>query len=151
MKPGNVARIGAVITASSLAVVAQAGGVQAQTTASATPSATTARPLTSTATVPTSSRGTSEVALPEGDECPLVQLVAINGTTESTRNSKTDADTGWMARVVSPTVRAANADGQARMSRTYVPYPASFGGFVPSEDQSSYAESVTVGIENGRK
>ena len=42
MKPGNVARIGAVITASSLAVVAQAGGVQAQTTASATPSATTA-------------------------------------------------------------------------------------------------------------
>ena len=151
MKPGNVARIGAVITASSLAVVAQAGGVQAQTTASATPSATTARPLTSTATVPTSSRGTSEVALPEGDECPLVQLVAINGTTESTKNSKTDADTGWMARVVSPTVRAANADGQARMSRTYVPYPASFGGFVPSEDQSSYAESVTVGIENGRK
>ncbi|MBB1021705.1 cutinase family protein [Dietzia sp. E1] len=91
------------------------------------------------------------MALPEGDECPLVQLVAINGTTESTRNSKTDADTGWMARVVSPTVRAANADGQARMSRTYVPYPASFGGFVPSEDQSSYAESVTVGIENGRK
>ena len=91
------------------------------------------------------------MALPEGDECPLVQLVAVNGTTESTKNSKTDADTGWMARVVSPTVRAANADGQARMSRTYVPYPASFGGFVPSEDQSSYAESVTVGIENGRK
>lgn len=151
MKSRNAARIGAVVTASSLVAVMQSGAVHAQSTSTTTPTSTTTSPLTSTVSVPSSAGGTSQVELPEGDECPLVQLVAVNGTTESSKNSETDADTGWMARVVSPTVRAANADGETRMSRTYVPYPASFGGFVPSEDQSSYAESVTVGIENGTR
>jgi len=116
-------------------VASQAVSVGAQTTSSSRSSSTP----------------TSSVALPKGQECPLVQLVAVNGTTESSKNSETDADTGWMARVVRPVVRAANADGQDRIARTYVPYPASFGGFVPSEDQSSYAKSVTVGIDNGKK
>lgn len=147
-------RIGALVTLSSVVAVLGAGGAQAQTTPSsaATSSATTS-PLTSSTSVPTStsSRSTSEVELPEGDSCPLVQMVAINGTTESSKNSHTDADTGWMARVVRPAVQAANAGGEDLMSRTYVPYPASFGGFVQSQDQSSYAESVTVGIDNGTK
>lgn len=150
MKSRSAARFASVVTLTSLVAVTQVAGVQAQTTG-VTPTKTTNSPLTSTVSVPTSTSGQSQVKLPEGDECPLVQLVAVNGTTESSKNSETDADTGWMARVVSPAVRAANADGEPRMSRTYVPYPASFGGFVPSEDQSSYAESVTVGIENGKE
>lgn len=133
MRVGKASKLGAVVTLSTVMVASQAVSVGAQTTSSS------------------SSTPTSSVALPEGKECPLVQLVAVNGTTESSKNSETDADTGWMARVVRPVVRAANADGEDRIARTYVPYPASFGGFVPSEDQSSYAKSVTVGIDNGKK
>lgn len=135
MRVGKASKLGAVVTLSTVLVASQAVSVGAQTTSSSRSSSTP----------------TSSVALPEGQECPLVQLVAVNGTTESSKNSETDADTGWMARVVRPVVRAANADGQDRIARTYVPYPASFGGFVPSEDQSSYAKSVTVGIDNGKK
>lgn len=146
----------AVLTLSSVVATVQAGAGLAQTTttaqsSTAPSSSTSSTPLTSTVEVSTSTTSTSEVELPESGECPLVQLVAINGTTESSKNEYVDADTGWMARVVSPAVRAANADGTDRMTRTYVPYPASFGGFVPSEDQASYAESVTTGIENGKK
>ena len=135
MRVGKAFKLGAVVTLSTVLVASQAVSVGAQTTSSSRSSSTP----------------TSSVALPKGQECPLVQLVAVNGTTESSKNSETDADTGWMARVVRPVVRAANADGQDRIARTYVPYPASFGGFVPSEDQSSYAKSVTVGIDNGKK
>ena len=138
---------------STVLTVTMAGTSAAQT--STTAPSTSTPPLTSTVQVPTSaplsSQATSTVALPEGQACPAVQLVAINGTTESSRNSYTDADTGWMARVARPAVQTANADGQERMTRTYVPYPASFGGLVESEDQASYAESVTTGIENGEK
>ena len=143
----------AVVALSSVVAVTQAGVVQAQTTAptSTAPTTTATSPLTSTVEVPTSTADTSGVELPEGGECPAVQLVAVNGTTESSRNTHAEADTGWMSRVARPAVQTANADGQDRMTRTYVPYPASFGGFVPSEDQSSYAESVTVGIENGKE
>ena len=135
MRVGKASKLGAVVTLSTVMVASQAVSVGAQTTSSSRSSSTP----------------TSSVALPKGQECPLVQLVAVNGTTESSKNSETDADTGWMARVVRPVVRAANADGQDRIARTYVPYPSSFGGFVPSEDQSSYAKSVTVGIDNGKK
>lgn len=135
MRVGKASKLGAVVTLSTVMVASQAVSVGAQTPSSSRSSSTP----------------TSSVALPEGQECPLVQLVAVNGTTESSKNSETDADTGWMARVVRPVVRAANADGEDRIARTYVPYPASFGGFVPSEDQSSYAKSVTVGIDNGKK
>ena len=135
MRVGKASKLGAVVTLSTVMVASQAVSVGAQSTSSTRSSSTP----------------TSSVALPEGQECPLVQLVAVNGTTESSKNSETDADTGWMARVVRPVVRAANADGEDRIARTYVPYPASFGGFVPSEDQSSYAKSVTVGIDNGKK
>ena len=135
MRVGKASKLGAVVTLSTVMVASQAVSVGAQSTSSSRSSSTP----------------TSSVALPEGQECPLVQLVAVNGTTESSKNSETDADTGWMARVVRPVVRAANADGEDRIARTYVPYPASFGGFVPSEDQSSYAKSVTVGIDNGKK
>lgn len=151
MSQVRAVRVGAVVTLSSVVAVLNAGAVQAQTTSSTETSAvsTSSTPVTSTTAVPTSTTSTSSVELPEGDSCPLVQLVAINGTTESSKNSHTDADTGWMARVVRPAMQSANADGQDRMTRTYVPYPASFGGFVPSEDQASYAESVTTGVENG--
>lgn len=147
------ARTAVACATSTVLTVTIAGTAAAQT--STTAPSTSRAPLTSTVQVPTSARLSSEaatatVALPEGQACPAVQLVAINGTTESSRNSHADADTGWMARVARPAVQTANADGQERMTRTYVPYPASFGGLVPSEDQSSYAESVTTGIENGR-
>ena len=148
-------QVAAVLTLSALVATGQAGAVQAQTTTtspSSTSSApTSTTPLTSTVEVSTSSPQSSAVELPEGEGCPLVQLVAINGTTEASNNDYTDADTGWMARVVGPAVKAANGDGTDRMTRTYVPYPASFGGLVPAEDNASYAESVTTGIENGTK
>lgn len=142
-------RIGALVTVSSVVAILNAGIAQAQTTTSS-PEETTS-PSISTSDTTSAPSSSSAVELPDEDECALVQFVAVNGTTDSSKNSHTDADTGWMARIVQPTVQAANKDGETRMSRTYVPYPASFGGFVPSEDQASYAESVTTGVENGKK
>lgn len=140
-----VVRIGALVTVSSVVAILNAGVAQAQTSTSSTTETTT--PLSSSTTAPTPSSST--VDLPDEDECALVQFVAVNGTTDSSKNSHADADTGWMARIVQPAVRAANADGETRMSRTYVPYPASFGGYLSTQDQASYAESVTTGVENG--
>lgn len=71
MKSRNAARIGAVVTASSLVAVMQSGAVHAQSTSTTTPTSTTTSPLTSTVSVPSSAGGTSQVELPEGDECPL--------------------------------------------------------------------------------
>ncbi|MDN5760328.1 MAG: hypothetical protein L0H59_17695, partial [Tomitella sp.] len=133
-----VVRIGALVTVSSVVAILNAGVAQAQTPTSSATETTT--PLSSSTTAPTPSSST--VDLPDEDECALVQFVAVNGTTDSSKNSHADADTGWMARIVQPAVRAANADGETRMSRTYVPYPASFGGYLSTEDQASYAESV---------
>lgn len=132
MRAGRTARIGAVVTASSVAAALCAAPAMAQE-----PTATAA---------PT----TSSVQLPEGHTCALVQVIAVNGTTEASKNSDPDADTGWLSRIVRPVVRTANADGEDRISRAYVPYPASFGGLVPTEDQSSYANSVRAGIDNGK-
>lgn len=132
MRAGRSARIGAVVTASSVAAALCAAPAMAQEpTASAAPTS-------------------SSVQLPEDHACALVQVIAVNGTTEATKNSDPDADTGWLSRIVRPVVRTANAGGEDRISRAYVPYPASFGGLVPSEDQSSYANSVRAGIENGK-
>lgn len=127
-----VVRIGAVVTVSSVAAALCAAPAMAQ---EPTPSAA---PIS------------SSVQLPEDHACALVQVIAVNGTTEATKNSDPDADTGWLSRIVRPVIRAANANGEDRISRAYVPYPASFGGLVPSEDQSSYANSVRAGIENGK-
>ena len=132
MRAGRTARIGAVVTASSVAAALCAAPAMAQE-----PTATAA---------PT----TSSVQLPEGHTCALVQVIAVNGTTEASKNSDPDADTGWLSRIVRPVVRTANADGEDRISRAYVPYPASFGGLVPTEDQASYANSVRAGIDNGK-
>jgi hypothetical protein len=132
VRAGRTARIGAVVTASSVAAALCAAPAMAQEpTASAAPT-------------------TSSVQLPEDHTCALVQVIAVNGTTEASKNSDPDADTGWLSRIVRPVVRTANADGEDRISRAYVPYPASFGGLVPTEDQASYANSVRAGIDNGK-
>lgn len=132
MRAGRSARIGAVVTASSVAAALCAAPATAQ------------EPTASTAPA------TSSVQLPEDHTCALVQVIAVNGTTEASKNSDPDADTGWLSRIVRPVVRTANADGEDRISRAYVPYPASFGGLVPTEDQASYANSVRAGIDNGK-
>ncbi|MFN3866599.1 MAG: hypothetical protein ACK4MD_07785, partial [Demequina sp.] len=67
MRVGKASKLGAVVTLSTVMVASQAVSVGAQTTSSSRSSSTS----------------TSSVALPEGQECPLVQLVAVNGTTES--------------------------------------------------------------------
>lgn len=114
-------------------------------------------PLTSTVEVPTSSPMTSEqasssVALPEGQKgCPAVQLVAVNGTSDAGKNSSTTSDTGWMSQIAKPATEAANADGSDRMGRVYVPYPASYGGMTPGKDTEPYAQSMLMGIDNGKK
>lgn len=152
-------RIGAVVTVSAVVAVSQAGSVQAQATPSlVTPTVTATSPLTSTVEVPTSApltsqQLTSEVELPDAANggCPAVQLVAVNGTGQASRNDSTTSDTGWMAGIVRPATREANADGEDRLGRVYVPYPASFGGMTPDDERETYAESMTVGVGNGKK
>ncbi|MFL0580632.1 cutinase family protein [Dietzia sp. 179-F 9C3 NHS] len=153
------ARVVSVSAAASVVALLQAGAVHAQTAVTPTAAPTpTSTPLTSTVEVPTSTAMTSDqlttsVTLPDSAEgtCPVVTLIAVNGTGEAGRNDSTTADTGWMAQIARPAVQTANADGENRLSRLYVPYPASFGGMTPDQEKETYAESMTVGVENGTK
>ncbi|MGU3438152.1 cutinase family protein [Actinomycetes bacterium M1A6_2h] len=106
--------------------------VSASGVASAKPSAT-----------PTPSSG-------NGD-CPVLHLVVVPGTTEIDENSSPDTDSGFFSRLTVPAMRDANSGDAPALERSYVPYPASFGGKPGDRSSVPYAESVDVGVENTTK
>lgn len=105
-------------------------------------------------TPPTSSSTTTAQA--EASDCPVLQLVLINGTTESAVGMSPDEDSGFLSQVAVPAVMEANeqagtSSGQPVVGRIYVPYSASFGGKPGDSSTDPYAKSVQMGIDNARQ
>ena len=74
--------------------------------------------------------------------CPSLFLLGVQGTSESSDDMPVSVDGGTLSTIFVPVVSAV---GQAEAARAYVPYQASFGGFVPGS-RVSYADSVAGGV-----
>ncbi|PXW25062.1 UNVERIFIED_CONTAM: hypothetical protein DES50_12310 [Williamsia faeni] len=83
----------------------------------------------------------------QSDKCPLLHVLAVSGTTESSSDIDPNLDTGLLSRV---TIGAGSGAVPGTYSRQYVPYPASFGGATPGED-ATYEQSVKTGEANASK
>ena len=85
---------------------------------------------------------------PAADGCAPLHLVVVPGTTEIDENSSPDADSGFFSRLTVPAMRDANSGAEPALDRSYVPYPASFGGKPGDRSSDTYATSVQTGIDN---
>ncbi|MCJ0894790.1 cutinase family protein [Rhodococcus sp. IEGM 1401] len=122
------------------ATAAMTVAVSASGVAAAQPSATP---------TPSGSATTSQSST-DGD-CPVLHLVVVPGTTEIDENSSPDADSGFFSRLTVPAMRDANSGDGPALERSYVPYPASFGGKPGDRSAVPYAQSVDIGVENTTK
>lgn len=91
---------------------------------------------------------TTTPARGDGGDCSVLHLVVVPGTTEIDENSSPDTDSGFFSRVTVPAMRDANSGDSPALSRSYVPYPASFGGKPGDRSTVPYAQSVDIGVEN---
>jgi len=95
----------------------------------------------------TTATGTSVPTTPSSAEgataCPKVQILAVQGTGESSETAATDVDSGMLGRMVTPVMLAANEGPDDPVARAYVPYAADFGF-----KGVSYAQSMTEGLAN---
>ncbi|MBY6537673.1 cutinase family protein [Rhodococcus sp. BP-349] len=85
---------------------------------------------------------------PAADGCAPLHLVVVPGTTEIDENSSPDADSGFFSRLTVPAMRDANSGAEPALDRSYVPYPASFGGKPGDRSSDTYATSVQTGVDN---
>ncbi|MEU3476239.1 cutinase family protein [Rhodococcus sp. NPDC006774] len=122
------------------ATAAMTVAVSASGVAAAQPSATP---------TPSGSATTSQSST-DGD-CPVLHLVVVPGTTEIDENSSPDTDSGFFSRLTVPAMRDANSGDGPALERSYVPYPASFGGKPGDRSAVPYAQSVDIGVENTTK
>ena len=81
-------------------------------------------------------------------DCAPLHLVVVPGTTEIDENSSPDTDSGFFSRLTVPAMRDANSGDAPALERSYVPYPASFGGKPGDRSSDTYAASVQTGIDN---
>ncbi|OZE37257.1 MULTISPECIES: cutinase family protein [unclassified Rhodococcus (in: high G+C Gram-positive bacteria)] len=84
-------------------------------------------------------------------DCPVLHLVVVPGTTEIDENTSPDTDSGFFSRLTVPAMRDANSGDGPALERSYVPYPASFGGKPGDRSAVPYAQSVDIGVENTTK
>ncbi|MEV8237044.1 cutinase family protein [Rhodococcus sp. NPDC077669] len=122
------------------ATAAMTVAVSASGVAAAQPSATP---------TPSGSATTSQSST-DGN-CPVLHLVVVPGTTEIDENSSPDTDSGFFSRLTVPAMRDANSGDGPALERSYVPYPASFGGKPGDRSAVPYAQSVDIGVENTTK
>lgn len=78
--------------------------------------------------------------------CPLIYVVGVQGTGQSSIDTPTDMDSGFLGGVVGAAKSKADGDEKTRglIDRMYLPYHAAFGGAL-GEEAMPYAESVTDG------
>lgn len=122
------------------ATAAMTVAVSASGVAAAQPSATP---------TPSGSAATSQSST-DGN-CPVLHLVVVPGTTEIDENSSPNTDSGFFSRLTVPAMRDANSGDGPALERSYVPYPASFGGKPGDRSAVPYAQSVDIGVENTTK
>lgn len=85
-------------------------------------------------------------AAAESADCPAVFALGVQGTGQSSPGQSVTDDTGFLSAVFTPLQASADAAG-VRVNREYIPYEASFGGFVAGSTNTSYAQSVTGGVD----
>ena len=81
---------------------------------------------------------------PRANTCPDIHILAVQGTTQSNVNAPTDDDSGELSAAIIPILNAAHAQ-KLRVERTYIPYPASFGGLETQSLAANYKTSVLDG------
>ncbi|WP_227999101.1 cutinase family protein [Nocardia australiensis] len=75
--------------------------------------------------------------------CPALHLLGVQGTGESSLGASPTADTGMLGYLLGPVVAAV----PDLVARTYIPYPAGFGGAVGTGGGGdSYADSMGQGV-----
>ncbi|MGX1779248.1 cutinase family protein [Nocardia brasiliensis] len=79
-------------------------------------------------------------------ECPAVFALGVQGTGQSSPGQSVTDDTGFLSAVFTPLQASADAAG-VKVNREYIPYEASFGGFVSGSTNTSYAQSVSGGVD----
>ncbi|WP_280198142.1 MULTISPECIES: cutinase family protein [Nocardia] len=78
-----------------------------------------------------------------GQSCPVLWVLGVQGTGESSPGASETADTGMLGHLLGPVVAAA----PDLVARTYIPYPAAFGGAVGTGGGNDpYTHSVGVGV-----
>ncbi|MGY1896393.1 cutinase family protein [Nocardia gipuzkoensis] len=87
--------------------------------------------------------GTAQPPANGGPGCPVLWILGVQGTGESSPAASETADTGMLGFLLGP-VAAAVPD---LVQRTYIPYPAAFGGAVGTGGGTApYAASVGEGL-----
>ncbi|MDN5758909.1 MAG: hypothetical protein L0H59_10300 [Tomitella sp.] len=79
----------------------------------------------------------------EGADCHAIEMVLVNGTTESSRSASPDQDSGFWSSVAGNATRASND-----VDRKYVAYDASFGGKLGDSSNATYQDSMLGGIDS---
>ncbi|MDE1674766.1 cutinase family protein, partial [Nocardia gipuzkoensis] len=78
-----------------------------------------------------------------GSGCPVLWVLGVQGTGESSPGASETADTGMLGFLLGPVVAAV----PDLVQRTYIPYPAAFGGAVGTGGGTApYAASVGEGL-----
>ncbi|WP_330185953.1 cutinase family protein (plasmid) [Nocardia sp. NBC_01503] len=85
----------------------------------------------------------------QSSDCPALFTLGVQGTGQSSPNASPTDDTGFLSNVFTPLLAKADAEG-AKVQREYLPYDASFGGFVAGGTNATYAQSVTKAVDKAR-
>ncbi|WP_228836047.1 cutinase family protein [Nocardia brasiliensis] len=108
-------------------------------TASRTRSAAILVAISATLGAVTSIASTGDAeAVPIGPGCPALYVLGVQGTGQSSPGADPLADTGMVGALVAPVVAAV----PDLVQRSYIGYPAGFGGAVPGGGSAPYAVSV---------
>ncbi|MGY2091072.1 cutinase family protein, partial [Nocardia gipuzkoensis] len=95
-----------------------------------------------TSTLCTPGSGSAQPPAP-GPGCPVLWVLGVQGTGESSPDASPTADTGMLGALLAPVVAAV----PDLVQRTYIAYPAAFGGAVGTGGgPDSYADSVRNGV-----
>ncbi|WP_431969567.1 cutinase family protein [Nocardia sp. bgisy134] len=87
--------------------------------------------------------GTGSAQPPAGPDCPVLWVLGVQGTGESSPAASETADTGMLGAILGPVVAAV----PNLVQRTYIPYSAAFGGAVGTGGGSApYTSSVGEGL-----
>ena len=78
-------------------------------------------------------------AVPIGPGCPVLYILGVQGTGQSSPTADPLADTGVVGVLLAPVLSAA----PGLVQRSYIPYGAGFGGVVPGGGPDPYSVSVT--------
>ncbi|MGW0330175.1 cutinase family protein [Nocardia sp. NPDC003183] len=87
--------------------------------------------------------GTGAAQPPSAPSCPALWVLGVQGTSESSPGASETADTGMLGHLLGPVA----ADAPNLVSRTYIGYPASFGGAPGTGGGSDpYTVSANIGL-----